>query len=374
MKKGWHGGGTIFLKVFLSAALSSHFFFASVLTVSADISEGWTCIDEKGKDLLCSGPHAGDGYHFSFTETGSGTGFSDRLRVSAAGVELSRTCEEFHVSFRERSCTVEISAWGEFGAALVKVFGPGGDRLLMETHGPALNVWPVDGKMRGGAVRDAPLFSSPGVRENGVIGHVALLDKMRRTFISHYADLQDRGEQHGVQREVLFKDWLGRAYSGEGVAQWEKISAKEKGVSDTRKLHGALQWGFAFLGLILNVLTGYSFYRGSRTKSLFLKASLSLLCLAGAFFAVGIHPGALAASFGFWSGLTFPFSLLAYPALAVVRLLRGVIEFELFVDLIAALPVLALSLAGSWFMWTRLIPGFAEGRRKDGSKDPAPFS
>ena len=129
-----------------------------------------------------------------------------------------------------------------------------------------------------------------------------------------------------------------------------------------------IQWVFAALGVCLNGLTAYLYYRESRIRRQALWLSVTLYGLSTVIFLTGLDPILLIGAFGFWSGLAFPFSLAAFPAEILINFLRSFIEFEWLVFLLVMGPGTGLAFLGSFWMWTRFSPRINRWRKDRGIK------
>ncbi|MFH0994571.1 MAG: hypothetical protein V1844_03620 [Pseudomonadota bacterium] len=334
------------------------------LLESPVFAETWICAEQGSAVINCYQNDTRNTYRFSFTRGLKGIGFSDHLNLNSEGIEISRVCQEFQLSFQERSCTVDVLSWGAYADCFRNVFGPKGHRLKIETRGNAMKVFAL-GDDPDSAPDTEPVFVYPAADQRHSVKRTgSIYVKVRRDFISHFLDSIDHAKyEPNLPRARLIERWIQAVYNEAGYKKWEMINAEVRKTEPDPNVMVWIQWIFALLGLCLNGLTTYLFYRGSRFRRQALWLSATLYGLSTVLFLTGLDPILLIGAFGFWSGLAFPFSLAAFPAQALINFLRALIEFEWLVFLLVMGPGTGLAFLGSFWMWTRLSPGIPRWRK-----------
>ncbi len=328
------------------------------LLESPVFADTWICAEQSGEQITCNQSDTRNTYRFSFTRGLKGIGFSDQLSLNSKGIEISRVCHEFQLSFQERSCTVDVLAWGVYADCFRKIFGPKGHRLKIETQGNAMKIFAL-GDESDSEPNTEPVFVYPAAdRPRSVMRTGLIYDKVRRDFITHFLDSIDHTKyEPNLPKTKLIERWIQAIYNETSYKTWEMINIEAGKAEPDPNVMVWIQWVFAALGLCLNGLTAYLFYRGYRIRRQALWLSVALYGLSTVIFLTGLDPILLIGAFGFWSGLAFPFSLAAFPAQILINFLRSFIEFEWLVFLLVMGPGTGLAFLGSFWMWTRFSPG-----------------
>lgn len=324
----------------------------------------WICTEQDGVEINCNQSETRNSYRFSFTGKLKGIGFSDHLSLDSNGIEMSRVCQEFQLSFQERSCTVDVLVSGDYANCFRDMFGPKGHRLKIETHGNTMKVFAL-GDYPDLCPGMEPVFEYPEEDQRLSAKRTGLVyEKVRRDFITHFLDSIDHAKyEPNLPKAKLIERWIQTIYNETSFNNWGMINAKARDAEPDSIVIVWIQWVFAAIGLCLNGLTAYLFYRESRVRRQALWLSVTLYGLSTVIFLAGLDPILLIGAFGFWSGVAFPFSLAAFPAQALIGFLTSFVEFEWLVFLLVMVPGAGLSFMGSFWMWTRFSPWISQRRK-----------